>query len=471
MNRSMRVRPIGYPSSTKARLAISILAAMTVVLAVQLPTAAGSGVAAPNMVYTHDGHQYMVSLAGGPAKLLKIPAQRRGLLGPLSESYEWSSDGRYLVSEGGAFGPPASLWLFSRSGHRLRSLNRCKPFAIQCLLGSVWFPSSGNWASDADRLVDAPPTLTSCSARVCRASGEPIYTVGLHGKVHQLWPHHPIPISGGGINNVIFIGNDPAGLLLLTEVLGGARFTFWNVEDHDVAYQTFGSPGHEWIVRNTVTGGHWSLPFASGSITMSREGRVAGIDHGFVAVRPLRRYGRVHRIARGYAPAWSPDGRWLYYVSRAKLRNIAFKLHVRREILPSCLHRHPPNCHGRIKLHYKWVWQKTSSAVYRVSVYRVQANGLHREKLFSQISYGFADLNPLADNSGVVFSDIPTDLSLWQHRGPGGRVSAGDLKTTQADGQYRKLDIPRWTDRPLLCMAACRQFSREGGGNRVAGLI
>lgn len=89
---------------------------------------------------------------------------------------------------------------------------------------------------------------------------------------------------------------------------------------------------------------------------------------------------------------WSRDGRWLYFVIRTRLRRLRFRLEV------------PPA-----------PWETIRSSVYRCSVVRVHPDGASRQVVASQLGFGFADRNILADGS-VVFSRVGDDLNLWRHR-------------------------------------------------------
>ena len=430
----------GVRSRSRTRTVISAIGALAILFAAQLPASAGGSPAlATRMVYTHNGREYIVSLAGGSAKRLHIAKLPNPLYGPykklhihpppLLESYQWSPDGRYLVAQAPGFTLTSDLWLFDASGQKLRNLNACKPQTLRCIVNSFAFPAGVNWASDADKLVYTSPASLSCSRKGCRGGTQAIYSVNLQGRRHKLWPHHALrtDTSVAFVDAETISGLDPAAGLLGAELNGLARSTFWVVTRHDVVYETFKSPDHPWGVRNVADGQHWSLPFLADSITVSRTGVVAGMDRGFVAVRPVRRYGRLHLIARGYAPAWSPDGRWLYYVSRTKLRNFSFRLLEPTLILPPCFIHHRPHCQPPKTFRFKWTWEQTQSAIYRVSVHRVQSNGHNPEKLFSRVSYGFANLNPLAGDNGVIFSSVGTDLALWQHRHVDGHVTAHDI--------------------------------------------
>jgi WD40-like Beta Propeller Repeat len=155
-----------------------------------------------------------------------------------------------------------------------------------------------------------------------------------------------------------------------------------------------------WQNINVGSGSRRSLVFTTSQpISLSKTGSIAGTIASIgtcckVAAQSSGPSAKVVHFANGYDPTWSQDGRWLYYVTRTKLRSLTFRIQT-------SLGGHPS-------------WQTVRSFLFHVSIRRSHPNGTHTQVVTSQTAYGFGHLNVLKDGS-VIFTAVPSDLNLWRH--------------------------------------------------------
>src|SRR5579872_2441940 len=295
------------------------------------------------MVYTVNGSPYVLPVAGGAAKRIAVSHAVR---------YDWSADGKYLLVQ--SAGLDGLLRILNGQGRLIRTL----PIAVRYVAGFGWDENSDTVVLAT--LVSPNPSCAGSLTCVGHAWSV-FYRVGLSDAPKLLWPHsissqyQPV-VAGAGISYAPLFG-DPALSALKGELLRSEATVLYSSRRHVIVYdRSFGrSAAKPWRVLNTRTGGHWKLPFGDVSgplgvsglfsggpvdwVTLSRSGNLAGQIGGRVATMPLRRKARPVVIGAGYAPVWSPDGRWLYYVAGEPSSTLRFQMRVKVPGVFTCMRK------------------------------------------------------------------------------------------------------------------------------------
>jgi len=400
----------------------------------------------PRVVYLHDESAYTLSVSGGGSR--QIEARE-------ASSYSWSHDGRYLLVQVGGRHP--RLVILSPSGRYIRQL----PVEISTVFAY-------GWDQDTDsvlfgKLVSLPP----CHHGRCPERVWPVfYRVRVRGAAWLMWPHRlpkgarPVA-AGAGLSAYPKFG-DPALSALKGELLTSEASLLFSSRQRVIVFaKGIGSyASRPWRVLDLRTGTHRQLPFGdvkgplgvSGlfdggpvdAVMLSSKGELAGQVGGRVAVMPLRARRHWRAVGWGYAPVWSPDGRYLYYVASRRMSKINFEMRVEEPAIFSCVHKGKldlSRCGAQSQPYRKvWLWQPVQSAVNEVSVRRASAAGYRPVTLFSETGYGIADVNALPGNGRIIFSAVPSDAPLYLRRNRHGRVDAANASL------YRPyIGIQSWT--------------------------
>lgn len=411
------------------------------------PVLAGSG-GGRTLIFTHDSHQYRLSLSGGQPRPFADNAT----------SYWWSGDGKHVLAR--SPGKRTTLSILTAGGALDRKVS-----------GNPNITAAG-WEAGGKRVI-----FTSVAARQasnCHDGGTKcgprlwtlFYRVGPRGGAQLLWPRQPIADStmlraDAGISLFPSFG-DPALAALKGELINSTPEVLSAPKPRLIVFaKPFGAKAAmPWQVLDTETGRHRRLPFgpAAGSLSstglfsggpvdsvaLTPRGMVAGTIDGRVAFLDLTKRSRPRLIARGYDPVWSADGKWLFYVATRTSTTLRFQMRVHVPGIFACVR------HGRLHLarcaasrhpnRLVWMWTRVTSPVNDISVKRIEVAGGKPQTLFTVRGYGLADLNPVGGNNGVIFSIIPSDLGLWMHRNRRSRVTAGDSV------RYRPyISIESWT--------------------------
>jgi WD40-like Beta Propeller Repeat len=283
-------------------------------------------------------------------------------------------------------------------------------------LGNSYLNYGPFWSVRGDRLAFVGPETAGWPQRSA------VFAVGKHGRGSRPWPRHVRlkKVVCGGIS--VFFGPDLAEAILSNLAVNPSQDVFWDPPAHTVIASGCGN--FRWLRIDTADGSAKHLPFlVQTPIAVSSHGDVAGawghpgimydaastkmigpsLLHE-VGIVPNGGTGTLIHAGAGYDAAWSPDGNWLYYVSRVQTGVLRFRIQHRRSTLLGMGRPH---------------WFNVASNVFRTSLFRVRPDRSDRQLVTSQSAYGFANLTVLPGGGGVVFTKIPTDVRLWSHRGLG----------------------------------------------------
>jgi hypothetical protein len=138
-------------------------------------------------------------------------------------------------------------------------------------------------------------------------------------------------------------------------------------------------------------------------------------DSRVVLVNP--RTGTAARtVAPGEMPAWSPDGRFLYFVQRVPGRVLKMT---------------DPNGNS------------VSIATYTTILWQADARGTYLQRLAIENAYGTGFLQVTPDGRSLVYSRVDNAWSLWQHRLSGGRFTDAMLQRYGPKVRIERLDLGR----------------------------
>ncbi len=349
-------------------------------------TASPSGAAAPDLrvVYTQHENVFLLDTASG--RTLQLTT--RGGQGDVDyPGYAWSPDGRYLLLvRDNRTTLAKDVLLLDRTGTVLRTL-------ASTATSSVFQPS---WAADSD-IVAYVATTTQAAA------GPPgvidhLWSVDPSGRRAPLWSFVEAMGCGGGTS-------DPSAQLHWRETgFGGVAMTFsWRTAQHLAVYTPTLCAGTV-DVTDTRTGQTGQLgrhPSQWGEGVLAPNGTVVaaviggGQDRTVVLAAP--RAGALGReVAAGELPAWSPDGRVLYFVRRTP----------------------GPLLHLRDSL-----GNETDSQTYTTEVWQSRADGTRPRRIASFDAFGAGPLHVAPDGRSLVFARVDNSWTLWRHRLAGNIVT------------------------------------------------
>lgn len=382
----------------------------------------------PVVIFTHERSIFVRPLVGGPWHRISDPlAKPRGYATTDfgTPYYYWAPDGKRLVLVPGFLAPLSTAAVLAPSGRLLHAVVSDSEGATGLGATALYGPF---WAADADRLV-YESVLAASPARISRPLIEGITAAG---RRWRLWPRGVRAVGAKNVCQLQGVSSppDPVNYLFSAEEHYLSRFVQWDALAHVMVY--LGCHG-TWRLVDTRTGRSHSLPFSWLSrVDLSDTGLIAGTTgRGRVVIVDSRHPSRWNDVGRGYEPAWSPDGHWLFYVSRNLLRMLTFKMQWQPPV------RYPPPWFPK--------WYTVRSPVYRVSILRIASDGTRRRVMTSQPAFAFAQLNVLSDDRSVVFTRIPSDVNLWRHRAE--RLT---IKRVARYGPHMDIEITRAGSRPSI---------------------
>jgi WD40-like Beta Propeller Repeat len=357
-------------------------------------TASPSGNAGPavglRVVYTQRDNVFLLDTASGVITQLTTRGGRGDIVYP---RYAWSRDGRYLLLVRGHLRTQATdLLLLDRNGTVLRTLASLATTA-------VFRPS---WAADAD-LVAYVASATPSAA--IPGTINRLQSVDPSGRRAPLWSFGEPTGCGGGTS-------DPSEQLEWEETgFGSLALTFtWFAKYHLAVYTNSLCVGSVLVTdtRTGSTGPLGSHPHAWHEGVLSPDGTVVAAmisstpERTIVLAMP--RPGAVgSAVAPGELPAWSRDGRALYFVRRTP----GPLLHMRDSF-----------------------GNATDSQTYTTAIWRSRADGSGLQRISSFDAFGTGPLQFAPDGRSLVFARVDNSWALWRHR------LAGDLITDALRARY-----------------------------------
>ena len=357
-------------------------------------TASSPGTAAPavglRVVYTQHDNVLLLDTASGRTRPLTTQGGHGDLVYP---RYAWSPDGRYLLLvRGHRTTQPTDLLLLDRSGTVLRTLTSPTTTA-------VFQPS---WAADVDLVAYV---ATTTPAAMGLGVIDHLWSVDPRGRRAPLWSFLEAVGCGGGTS-------DPSAQLLWVETgFGSVAMTFsWRTARHLAVY-TPTLCGGSVDVTDTRTGRTGQLgqhPQAWHEGLLAPNGAVvaAMITAGqarTVVLAPPRPGALGRAIAPGELPAWSRDGRVLYFVRRTP----------------------GPLLHMRDSL-----GNEADSQTYTTAVWQGRADGSSLRQIAAFDAFGTGSLQLAPDGRSLVFARVDNSWALWRHR------LAGDVVTPALLARY-----------------------------------
>jgi hypothetical protein len=357
-------------------------------------TASPPGAAAPavglRIVYTQHGNVFLLDTASGRTR----PLTTQGGQGDFGyPTYAWSPDGRYLLLVRGHRTTLATdLLLLDRTGTVLRTL-------VSPTSTAVFQPS---WAADAD-LVAYVATATPAATGL--GDIDHLWSVDPHGRRAPLWSFLEAVGCGGGTP-------DPSAQLHWRETgSGGVAMTFsWRTAQHLAVYTPTLCAGSV-DMTDTQTGRTGQLgqhPSAWHEGVLAPNGAVvaAMVNWGQAptVVLAAPRLGALgSAVAPGEMPAWSRDGRVLYFVRRTP----GPLLHLRDS-----------------------VGNAFDSQTYTTAVWQSRADGSGLRRIAAFDAFGTGPLQLAPDGRSLVFARVDNSWALWRHR------LAGDVVTGALLARY-----------------------------------
>jgi hypothetical protein len=362
-------------------------AASSLALALALCAASPAVGAAPaaglRVVYTQHDNVFLLDTASGRTRSLTTQGGHGDVVYPW---YAWSPDGRYLLLVRGHRRTPATdLLLLDRTGAVLRTL--ASPTTT-----AVFRPS---WATDADRVAYVAAT-TPAATRL--GTIDRLQSVDPRGKRAPLWSFEEPTGCGGGTS-------DPSAQLEWGETgFGSLALTFsWLTARHLAVYTNSLCAGSVLVTdtRTSRTGPLGQHPQAWHEGVLAPDGAVvaamiaAGQERTVVLAAPQP--GALGRaVALGELPAWSRDGRVLYFVRRT----------------PGVLLR-MRDTFGNV----------ANSQTYATAVWQCRADGSGLRRIASFDAFGTGPLQLAPDGRSLVFARVDNSWSLWRHRLAGDRIT------------------------------------------------
>jgi|SRR5579884_852062 len=232
--------------------------------------------------------------------------ERTCILSPVA----WSADGSRLAVPGGP--DFAALSVYNSAGRRLESIK-----ASGLYFGAFWIGGRHPELYYEDQTTGVPAGNNAVAVDGMQFSGHPF----------RIWPHvgaRPFRVFNtlAGCYSVMAAGEGGGRLAFYERLLHYAapfELVHWYPARHLLLLSVLcGS----WLRIDTATGRRSQLPFDGRyAIAVSPSGAIAGVlgpsksqygSAGETAVMTSRA-GSVRVVPGARFPAWSPDGRWLYY--------------------------------------------------------------------------------------------------------------------------------------------------------------
>lgn len=378
----------------RARCAACVLLAL---LAGALPrhAAASPPGAAPTaglrVVYTQHDNVFLLDTASGRTRRLTMQGGHGDIVYP---RYDWSPDGRYLLLvRGHQTTVTSDLLLLDRGGTVLRTLASALPAA-------GFQPS---WAADVDRVAYVAATTPAPPQQ--GGVIDHLWSVDPRGRRAPLWTFFEAVGCGGGTP-------DPAEQLLWRETgFGSVAMTFtWRTAQHRAVFTPALCLGSV-DVTDTRTGRTGPLgqqpPAWHEGVLAPNGATVAAMinpsqERTIVLAAP--RPGSLGRVvAPGELPAWSRDGRTLYFVRRTPGPLLSL-----RDSLGNAI----------------------ASQTYTTAIWQARADGSGPRRIAAFDAFGTGPLHVTPDGRSLVFARVDNSWALWRHR------LAGDVVTPALQARY-----------------------------------
>ncbi len=372
--------------------------------------------ASPEVAVTRGFNVYFLPAKGG--HLQAVTTRGNGYAGVYYPWYQWSPDGRYLLLVR-ATGSSWTILLLNSRGSVLRTLATGPGPAD-------FYPS---WALDRDEIVYV------AAQHIAKAQGgllNDVARLDLDGRRTLMWRYISHEGCGGGTpdpamrdywEEVGFEGRaptmqwDPVRHLAIysASCTGGLNFT--NTETRHTRYQPAShrsSPIGPWSEAALSSTGQLAATYAGGSVTGLSAANAGGTGTSRLALANPRSGAILRTIGAGELPAWSPDGRTLFFVRRTPGRVL-----TTRDTLGNTV---------ALQTYYSAIWQADSG-------------GTHLRRLTLQNRFAFGPLNVAPGGHALIYSAIDNDWALWRHRQPGGRFSAALLQKYAPAIAVQRLDV------------------------------
>jgi hypothetical protein len=369
--------------------------ALLALVAVALSTARPVGAAAPaaglRVVYTQHDNVFLLDTASGRTRPLTTQGGHGAVIYP---DYAWSHTGRYLLLvRGHQTNPATDLLLLDPTGTVLRTLASPNTTA-------VFLPS---WAADVELVAyvaSTTPAATGLAGVI-----DHLWSVDPRGRRAPLWSFFEAVGCGGGTS-------DPSEQLLWRETgFGSVAMTFnWRSAQHLAVYTPTLCVGSV-DVTNTRTGqtgplGQHPAQWHEGVLAPNAAVVAAMITEGqarTVVLAQPQPGALGSAVAPGELPAWSRDGRTLYFVQRTP----------------------GPVLHMRDSL-----GNEIDSQTYTTGVWQSRADGSGLRRIASFDAFGTGPLQLTPDGHSLVFARVDNSWALWRHR------LAGDVVTPALLARY-----------------------------------
>lgn len=329
--------------------------------------------------FSQNNNVYLMHATGGERQTVTTRGTvYRTVGGIVYPWYSWSPDGRYLLLvKWRTTGSTGILFLLNQQETVLRTL------ATVPAPADFW----PTWAIDADQIAFVAAQRTDQAYGGFRNI---VDRMDIGGHRTHLFNYKSHEGCGGGTG-------DPAEALYWGETgFGGNRLTMtWSMAQGVAAYTASCAGGVNLTDLRTLRTRNfrsWQEP------ALSTRGALAVAGASFSPDRPSapsimivnpRSGGLVHGVAAGELPAWSPNGKFLYFVHRT----------------PGPILQASDAYRNHRELH-----------IIRSKVDRARADGTHITELYSTDAFGLGTLNVTRDGASLIFSRVDNDWALWRHR-------------------------------------------------------
>ena len=341
------------------------------------------------IAFTRAGNVYLMDSNGMAIRALTHDANPSSTgPAPFYPAYAWSPDGRYLALERDSIGAQAS----GASG------GYSPAFLVLDSLGQVDHAAkvaSTTWAMDADQTITTSLTFTPTRARNS--------LVNLSGITVTTWTSRtdPPPLA---CDQFSWAASDPAAQLYKSEVSNaGFPRTFQVLTKRHLAvfsdqHECTGTHLHAVDVRTgrgmPLTVAATNDPSAAISLSegaLNAAGALAAVNgDGEVVIIPHLGAPPIV-VGVGALPAWSPDGRSVFYVQGDP----------------------PRAAQAEVTLHDAQGYVvRIAPAFHAVHIREANADGSDERTLYSAAVFGIGPLQPTSDGRSLVFSEIGSDNAL-----------------------------------------------------------
>jgi Tol biopolymer transport system component len=352
-----------------------------------------------------------------------VTSKGTGYNGVWYPHYAWSFDGKYLLlirnSPTSNHGTRSDLLLLDSTGAVLRTL-------AQPVASADFQPG---WATDADQIAYvAWQKFLKNGAKPYNA----VDVVDVQGNKRSLWGYRSTGEGCGGGTS------DPAAQKYSAETgFGGVpQSLVWSTSRHLAIYSASCAGGLAMIdlrTRQTHLLGQASHPWNEAAL--SRNGILAATVGACAPTRCSTKITLVNtksgaivgNAGAGELPAWSLDGRTLYFTEQTP---------------------------GKVLQLKDQLGNKVQLVTNITSIWRANANGTHLLRLVSADAYGFGPLSLTPDGTSLIYSSVDNDWNLYNHRLAGNRYTDALLKQYGPKVQVMRFDSGK---RPVVIAPSAGQ--------------